>query len=297
MQKDNHPHGIEAVEYESPLICIKCSADKVADSRTSRLEDLYMRFVPRVAYRCMRCYYRFWKSEGLFENSKRSWTLSLTLVATVLISIYALQTGLRSGDDHTSPSNELAAAEPSATGALAEGSIESSSERTFEDPLRVAARQAAIDDLQALASVQVFSADAATTEEFAQTQDSIAPGRAELESLAKVEVSYLIEQWRNAWQAGVSDIYLSYYSERFAPSSGQNLRQWQQQRRLRVVPSKNIELALDDFSVSFDTNIENSTVTFGQLYRSGEYSELSRKQLVLSKEQEAWKIVSETEIN
>lgn len=295
MQQNNTPKGPGTVGSGegggSTLVCAKCGANKVAHSRPKGLDNLYMRFVPRSPYRCMRCYSRFWKSEGLFDNRKRVWTLGLIVCAAIALSVYLTMSGQsKAGSQNsTSDSNVVNASSDS---------NEESGQRAFEDPLREAARQAAIEDQLALADIKPDSSGEDVAATFAaRMSKSLSPDRAELESLAKVEVSYLVEQWRNAWEAGVSDVYLSYYSDKFTPGSGQSLTQWQKQRRLRVVPSKNIELALEDFNVSFDDDIENSTVTFGQLYRSGDYSERSRKQLVLSKEQEVWKIISEAEIN
>jgi len=277
-----------------PLTCAHCGANKIAHSRPQGLDNLYMRLLPRSPYRCMRCYSRFWLSEGWFDNSKRVWTLSLIALSVVGLVGYFTLGGFNDRD------SQLASSSSSLDGADNRGSTNSSadSQRSeFDDPLREAARQAALEDQQALASIQSISVKTEMNSKPSTDQDAPSPQTAKLNSQTKVEVSYLIEQWRNAWEAGVSDVYLSYYSDQFTPSYGQSLARWQEQRRLRVVPSKNIELALKDVEVSFDPNTQTSTVTFAQIYTSGDYSEQSRKQLVLLKDKGAWKIMSETEIN
>lgn len=128
-------------------------------------------------------------------------------------------------------------------------------------------------------------------------QEALAEDDAEAESLAKVEISYLVNQWRDAWAKGNTDAYLNFYSDKFVPAKQQSLAQWQEQRRKRVTPSKSATIRLSNFKVSFDQGLSKSNVEFDQHFESGQYNDQSRKKLVFAKETQGWKLVSETALD
>ena len=114
----------------------------------------------------------------------------------------------------------------------------------------------------------------------------------ELRSLMKIDINYLIEQWRQAWQAGDSETYLSFYSSQFMPSGDLSYSSWLQERKRKVVPARQIELSLSNFDVVLDDNNQQSIVSFDQEYNSVTHSNKSRKQLTLIKESQ-WRIIAE----
>ena len=133
-------------------------------------------------------------------------------------------------------------------------------------------------------------------EKLEQMETSLAPDPLERESLAKVEVGYAIEQWRSSWASGDAQAYLRQYSPSFKPANGLSIDEWEAQRITRVTPSKNINLSLSSFDMSFSDQFAKAYVEFEQAYSAGSYSETSTKQLVLLKVAGSWKIVSETEL-
>jgi len=259
-------------QRELTLSCVKCGAAKIAHSRAKGLDKLYMRFVPSSPYRCMRCYHRFWKSEGLFDSSPRVYSPAQARA-------------------HELSDEQSTLSETSLKSLLPNQAVSD----TPDDPLRAAARQAALEDQQLLASMQLPVSKTRSVDEPTRTV-SVKPDRTELESHARREISQLVERWRAAWAAGVSDVYLNYYSDEFVPANGMSLKRWQRQRQKRVTLAKKIELTLDKFDVSFDNDVNRSVIGFDQHYRSGTYSERSRKQLVLQKESQSWRIISEVEV-
>lgn len=118
----------------------------------------------------------------------------------------------------------------------------------------------------------------------------------EFRSLMKVDINYLIEQWRQAWQSGDSETYLSFYSSQFMPSGDKSYSSWLQQRKRMVVPSKQITLVLSNFDVVLDDNNQQSIVSFDQEYTSSTHTDKSRKQLTLIKETH-WRIIAEAIID
>lgn len=156
-------------------------------------------------------------------------------------------------------------------------------------------RQASMDENEA-ALTNVARDEKTITQPDVDMPDNIIIDPEELQSLLKVDINYVIEQWRSAWQLGDSEQYLSQYSENFKPSGNLALQEWQQQRRLKVVPSAQVSIELSDFEVAFDESNLNSVVSFQQKYQSNDYSDSTRKELKLVKE-DKWRIVSERTID
>ena len=145
----------------------------------------------------------------------------------------------------------------------------------------------------AQAKAAAEAAERFNQQKLSRLKEALAEDTAEVESLAKVEISYLVNQWRDAWAKGNTDAYLKFYSDKFVPAKQQSLAQWQDQRRSRVVPSKSATIRLSNFKVSFDEALSTSNVEFDQYFESGQYNDQSRKKLVFAKEPQGWKLVSE----
>jgi len=128
-------------------------------------------------------------------------------------------------------------------------------------------------------------------------KESLNTAEDELQSLLKLDISYELDQWKRAWEIGDSARYLSFYSKSFLPTNGVSHKVWQTQRQQRVTPSKKVSINMSDFDVSFSNKNTQSRVDFTQSYESDAYSDRVRKRLVLRKELQRWKIISEIEIN
>jgi len=120
--------------------------------------------------------------------------------------------------------------------------------------------------------------------------------KAALESLLKSDMNDRLERWRDAWQTGLADYYLDFYSENFQPSGNLTLAEWVEQRKFRISPDKAIKIQLSNFEISFSNEMNLSTVLFDQQYSSQGYSERSRKKTIWVKEESEWKIISEAQV-
>jgi ketosteroid isomerase-like protein len=149
----------------------------------------------------------------------------------------------------------------------------------------------------AQAKAAAEAAERFNQQKLSRLQEALTEDASEVESLAKVEISYLVNQWRDAWAKGNTDAYLKFYSEQFVPDKQQSLAQWQNQRRNRVMPSKSATIRLSNFKVSFDEALSKSNVEFDQHFESGRYNDQSRKKLVFVKESQGWKLVSEVALD
>ncbi len=73
---------------QAGLVCPKCDALKIVKSRSKGFDGLFMRFIPRRPYRCLRCYYRFWAAEDFMSDRRRLWSWTIVVIAgALLISI------------------------------------------------------------------------------------------------------------------------------------------------------------------------------------------------------------------
>lgn len=113
------------------------------------------------------------------------------------------------------------------------------------------------------------------------------------QSLLEAELAYRIGGWRDAWQAGEVDRYLSFYSSTFQPSNRETFDQWKARRVRLVSATRSIQLQMENFLVVYDPETKRSLVTFIQFYESANYKDVSKKRIVFENQQGQWMIVSE----
>ncbi len=306
----------------SALSCPKCDASKVATSRPQSGDQFRSIILPALPYRCLRCYHRFWLKENFFAKKARVvfWvvvTLILFLFSIVAISSLFGESSRRelastepaleafSPRSNESESSGVALDEPQANGGQTSPQVITPG--AAQAPAVIADSPVVDVDLSSqpaltleqqkqqvkLAKQQAEAAAEQSQAKVEQIETTLSPDPLERESLAKVEVGYAIEQWRDAWSKGDVQTYLRQYSPSFKPSTGLSVDEWEAQRIVRVSPSKNINLVLTDFDMSFSAQLTKASVEFQQSYTAGAYSETSYKQLVLSKGASGWKIIAE----
>lgn len=313
-----------------PLDCPNCGANRVVVRRPHGAEWLLVLLLPRALLQCLHCYHRFAMPEGLFDRSLRAIIWVTVLIGLVLVVFFMWSPADKATNDAAelqidsqftpsseqpsdahidrviSPatkivpiSEEEADAFASQNNSLLASNGSSTASTNLPEPGldAVKLKPQELEQQVALAKAQSEEAERLNQERKKLLQTSLARDPEELESLLRTEVSYRIYSWRDAWQAGQIDEYLAFYSQNFQPNNELTLEQWKARRKQRVSPSKKIELELRDFEVSFDEQSRYCTVVFDQFYRSGTYSETSRKQLVFVKEWHDWKIVSEVELH
>jgi len=295
-------------------VCPRCESPNIVESRHKGLDFWIVCVFPTNVYRCVECYSRFWMSESLFANGKRLLFWCAVVFMAVIAVFLKLQLDAQSSTLNRTAQfipqfeqaeeeveTELVSTDTPVTAVLSDSGVVEDNEQTEQEQ--------AIE----LADVKVESVEEATrlaelNEQSEQVQEiqksnakrlekAVSNDTQALASLLKIDMNYRVERWRSAWESGFIDYYLDFYSSQFKPSNGLNLDQWVAQRKLRIKPEKKIDIELSNFDVSFSDKLQKSTVTFDQFYRSANYSERSRKQLVWVKEDDGWHIVSETELN
>ena len=109
---------------------------------------------------------------------------------------------------------------------------------------------------------------------------------------AEQEVISSVEAWAKAWASKDMPTYLSAYDPKFVPPGKKSHKEWETERRDRIVSKSSISVDVTEFDVKVtDTT---ATATFRQNYKAGALTANSRKTLELSKKNGRWLITKES---
>lgn len=108
------------------------------------------------------------------------------------------------------------------------------------------------------------------------------------------EVSQAVDQWRQDWEGGNVDHYLSHYDSEFQ-GKGMNLNDWKSYKRNVSKGKTHISVELSDLSIfSYPDENDMIVVTFRQHYESNNFNGSTRKRQYWRKgEDKKWRILSE----
>ena len=86
--------------------------------------------------------------------------------------------------------------------------------------------------------------------------------------------------------------YLGAYAPNFTPTGGQSRKDWEADRRARIVPRSRIEVGVSDLNIT--VNGDRATARFRQAYNSDNLNVSSRKTLDLVRSGNRWLILRES---
>lgn len=101
-----------------------------------------------------------------------------------------------------------------------------------------------------------------------------------------------VTSWAKAWSSKDIRSYLSKYSKAFVPTQGRTYSAWLQDRKNKILTKSYINVEISNIKVM--PRESNYDVHFNQKYTSSNYNDTVQKTLVLIKEEEEFKIISET---
>lgn len=107
----------------------------------------------------------------------------------------------------------------------------------------------------------------------------------------KDELITTLQGWAAAWSGKAVNLYLSFYTDNYAPA-GMTHEQWQVQRDSRLQAPKWIQVTLSDFQVEAIKDDE-ARVRLIQQYKADNYQDKTRKELRLQHTPDGWRIVEE----
>lgn len=146
----------------------------------------------------------------------------------------------------------------------------------------------------ATAPAPVATPPAAVTKPAVVTAPAPAPAAASAQPAAgdaKADVEAAVNAWAKAWSSRNMSLYLGAYAPNFTPSDGQSRKNWEADRKARIVPRSRIGVEVGDMKVS--VNGDRATVKFRQDYTSDTLNVSSRKSLDMVKSGGRWLIVRE----
>jgi len=109
----------------------------------------------------------------------------------------------------------------------------------------------------------------------------------------KDEVITALHGWAAAWSAQAVDLYLSFYGKDFKPDNLPK-KVWAVQRRIRLSKPRWVNVRLKEFSVSADSSKnDQAVVQLVQDYRADNYRDKTKKQFVMKRTIDGWRILSE----
>ena len=111
------------------------------------------------------------------------------------------------------------------------------------------------------------------------------------EEIINEKIFVMIDNWKNAWMSQNFDQYIRYYSDNFKNNKGMDLEKWKQFRKPRVINKPSINLKLDNIEISKNKNLYS--VSFTQIYQSGDIDSTTKKVLLIELIDDQLKIVNE----
>lgn len=131
----------------------------------------------------------------------------------------------------------------------------------------------------------------AATAPVATAKPEAKPVSAPIENADRAAVLQVVDGWSKAWSAQDVKNYLSFYSNDFQPPNGESYKAWADERHARIAGKGRISVKIVSPQVTISDN--TATVKFRQIYVSDRLTADNRKTLILSKQDEIWKIKQE----
>ncbi len=116
--------------------------------------------------------------------------------------------------------------------------------------------------------------------------------KAGIDSATRDAILQAIERWRRSWSERNIQGYLDSYDPGYTPNPNVTREQWINERTNRIVPRKFIEVSIDNLRLEPGDN-DTVIARFTQHYRSDILENRTKKELVFSRRNGAWLIVSE----
>lgn len=111
------------------------------------------------------------------------------------------------------------------------------------------------------------------------------------EDIINENIFAMIDNWKNAWMSQNFDQYIGYYSDNFKNNKGMDLEKWKQFRKPRVINKPSINIKLENIEISKNKNLYS--VSFTQIYQSGDIDSTTKKTLLIESIGDQLKIVNE----
>lgn len=109
---------------------------------------------------------------------------------------------------------------------------------------------------------------------------------------ADKDIEQAVQAWATAWSSKDMSNYLAAYAKNFATPKNMGRKEWEDERRARILGKSRISIKISDLVTKVNGN--TATVKFRQAYDADALSSFSRKTLELTKVGDRWLISKET---
>lgn len=105
------------------------------------------------------------------------------------------------------------------------------------------------------------------------------------------QIEQAVQAWAKAWASKDMKNYLASYGKSFDPPKGLSRKEWEEERRDRIVGKSRISVKISNLKTS--VNGDTATAKFRQSYDADSLSTSSTKTLTLAKAGQKWYIIKE----
>jgi len=117
----------------------------------------------------------------------------------------------------------------------------------------------------------------------------------DLKNTYKNAIHSTLTSWARAWSKMDIDEYLSFYSNKFRPSSNLSFNEWKHQRSKKLNKAF-IKIKVFNESIDFQKDFNEAIVIFEQYYETKGYKDFTKKKLILEKDKDKWLIIDEISV-
>lgn len=113
----------------------------------------------------------------------------------------------------------------------------------------------------------------------------------------EAEIKQAVKAWADAWSSQDANRYLVAYGDDFVTPVGVSFSAWKTYREERIKAPTFIEVRTYNFTITVSDDGSLASVHFLQHYRSNTLNDKVLKQMVMRRENQQWKIISENIAN
>lgn len=110
----------------------------------------------------------------------------------------------------------------------------------------------------------------------------------------KNDVKAAVMAWAKAWSAKDINTYLGAYAGGFTPATGQSRREWESERKARILPRSRISVGISNLNITVNSDGRRATAQFQQTYNSDSVNATGRKSLDMIRVGNRWLILRES---
>ncbi len=135
--------------------------------------------------------------------------------------------------------------------------------------------------------------------ETTKTEEKISSLKENYEEPVKRKTDYeiveeIVNNWKNSWEDKDLEKYFSFYVDNYTSQYFEDHILWKEDRKKRIVDKSDIDIEIENLSITFQINDdETATATFQQIYSSEQYSDSVKKEIIFQKDGNSWKITAE----